>query len=41
MSSCLNKWFIFDDMKGKFKVLKNIELSLENIRGYKTIDLLL
>ena len=40
-SSSLKKWFHYDDLKGKFKELKNIELSLKNIREYEPVVLLL
>ena len=27
-----NDWFIYDDLKGIYKVLNNVEISLDNIR---------
>ena len=40
-SSSLFKWFKFDDMNGHYKELKNIELSLSNIRDYEPVVLLI
>ena len=39
-TSSLNKWFQYNDMNGHFKKLKNIELSLENIRDFEPVALL-
>ena len=38
--SSLNKWFEYDDIKDHYKEIKNIELSLENIRDYEPVVLL-
>ena len=40
-ASSLFKWFKFDDMNGHYKELKNIELSLPNIRDYEPVVLLI
>ena len=39
--SSLNKWFKYDDIKRHYKGIKNIELSLENIRDYEPVVLLI
>ena len=40
-TSSLLKWFRFDDMVGVYKEIKNVELSLSNIRQSEAITLLI
>ena len=40
-SLCLNNWFKYDDTIGHYKELKNIEISLPNIRSSEAIVLLI
>ena len=36
-----NDWFIYDDLKGIYKVLNNVEISLDNIRDSEGVALLI
>ena len=36
-----NDWFIYNDLKGIYKVLNNVEISLDNIRDSEGVALLI